>query len=172
MANIFEKLGLIETTPVDVEVEMDLDTFQEEPIETTNFTDELISPDDVFKNANYINEQNIYKIQEFKNALPQTMSNELMKESVLGVLKASNLDVDELIKDGEKRIDILNSNISSLILEREEYVNLLLKEIEKLTEEINKNKDDINNKNIYTDKQETILTDEINKINEIINFIK
>lgn len=174
MSNILEKLGLIEKEQNTYDNE-DLRITQEPneiTIETTNFNEQLVSTDEVFKNAGYVEENNIYKIKEFKNALPQTMSNDLMKESILGVLKASNLDVNKLIEDGKTRIDILNQNIIALNQECEEYVNILLKEIEKLTEEINRNKEDINNKNIYSEKQKMILEDEINKINEIINFIE
>jgi hypothetical protein len=173
--SLFEKLGLVESEPIqpvsyDIE-DISFDDTSEEKIETTDFNEELIYPDEIYKNAKYENENSIYKIQEFKEALPKTMSTEMMKQSVLGILKPTNLDVNDLIEDGNARINILNQNIAALNDEKNDYVSILSKEIAELQAKIEKNKVDINNKEVFSAKQLSVIEDEINKINNIINFI-
>ena len=177
---LFEKLGMVEeTNDIDVNVQdimeqefSNEDNCSNENVETQTFEETLILPEEIYNTAGYQNENSIFKIEEFKNALPKEMTQEMMKQSVIGVLNACNLTVEELLEDGEKRINILEQNIHSLNEETNEYINIIKNEIEELTKQIEKNKSDINNKNMFTDSQIKILTEEINKINEIINFIK
>ena len=174
---LFEKLGLVEETNninnniMEEEINEENNCF-DESVETQTFDETLILPEEIYNTAGYQNENSIFKIEEFKNALPKEMTQEMMKQSVIGVLNACNLTVEELLEDGKKRMNILEQNIKSLNEETNEYINIIKIEIKELTKQIEKNKSDINDKNIFTDSQIKILTEEINKINGIINFIK
>lgn len=175
--SIFEKLGLTEREiNIDnINIE-DIDISQkveiEDLVETSDFSDELIVPEQMYETANYINDSNIFKVKEFKDALPSNMSNDLMKQSVLGILKASNLSVEDLIQDGNKRIEIISANQQKLINDTNDYISNMENKIETLSKEIEDSKDLINNKKMYLEKQNQLLDEEQNNIKSIINFIK
>lgn len=175
--SIFEKLGLTEREiNIDnINIE-DIDISQkveiEDLVETSDFSDELIVPEQMYETANYINDSNIFKVKEFKDALPSNMSNDLMKQSVLGILKASNLSVEDLIQDGNKRIEIISANQQKLINDTNDYISNMESKIETLSKEIEDSKNLINNKKMYLEKQNQLLDEEQNNIKSIINFIK
>lgn len=175
--SIFEKLGLTEREiNIDnINIE-DIDISQkveiEDLVETSDFSDELIVPEQMYETANYINDSNIFKVKEFKDALPSNMSNDLMKQSVLGILKASNLSVEDLIRDGNKRLEIISANQQKLINDTNDYISNMENKIETLYKEIEDSKDLINNKKMYLEKQNQLLDEEQNNIKSIINFIK
>lgn len=175
--SIFEKLGLTEREiNIDnINIE-DIDISQkveiEDLVETSDFSDELIVPEQMYETANYINDSNIFKVKEFKDALPSNMSNDLMKQSVLGILKASNLSVEDLIRDGNKRLEIISANQQKLINDTNDYISNMENKIETLSKEIEDSKDLINNKKMYLEKQNQLLDEEQNNIKSIINFIK
>lgn len=175
--SIFEKLGLTEREiNIDnINIE-DIDISQkveiEDLVENSDFSDELIVPEQMYETANYINDSNIFKVKEFKDALPSNMSNDLMKQSVLGILKASNLSVEDLIRDGNKRLEIISANQQKLINDTNDYISNMENKIETLSKEIEDSKDLINNKKMYLEKQNQLLDEEQNNIKSIINFIK
>ena len=175
--SIFEKLGFIENVEsIESNIDIPLKNYDDknenlELEKVIDFGGDLILPEEIYNESNYHNDNNIFKIQQYKDAFPNSMSNEMKKQSILGALNVNNLNVEDLIEDGNKRIAIIEQNIQSLKNETDEYINILNNEIEELLKQVDNNKNDIDNKKVYMSKQYEILENEINTIKEIIKFI-
>lgn len=50
----------------------------------------------------------IFMLQNLINALPQNLPQDVVKQSVMGIIDASNINLKELLSDGKKRLEILD----------------------------------------------------------------
>ena len=73
-------------------------------------------------------------LQNLINALPQDLPKDVIKQSVINIINASNIDLNELISDGEQRQSVLvkvmdgyNSEINNRIEEYKEEITKLSK---------------------------------------------
>jgi hypothetical protein len=113
----------------------------------------------------------VFMLENFINALPDSLPAEVRKKSVISIVTSSNTNLNELIGDGVKRLDILKQFSS-------DYYNSTINTIEEHKQKIAELRNQINN---YEDKiqfNETLLKEQSNmimyeadKILSIINFI-
>ena len=48
----------------------------------------------------------VFMLQNLINALPQDLPKDVIKQSVINIINASNIDLNELISDGEQRQEV------------------------------------------------------------------
>lgn len=115
--------------------------------------------------------KSVYKVEEIKSVLPNALPTNAKKESVLGMMKVSNLTVSDVQIDTENRKNILNSVLENFTKDTQELTLENENEIKELEKRINDLKESINVRNVEQEQQEKIIKDELNKIDSIVEFI-
>ena len=154
--------------PINEEVYVEENT-QELEVNISNVT----SIEDIYKSVNMEDlSKSIYKVEEIKGVLPNTLPMATKKESVLGMMQVSGVSIEEVFNDFNNRNSVLKSALESFSNETIQIVESNSKQIYLLEEEINKLKENINSRKLEQEQQEKIINDEIEKINSIAEFIK
>lgn len=139
-----------------------------EPIETV----EAITTEQIYERAELADKsRSIFKIEEFGAKFPKTLTQEVRKQSVLGVLEVAGFTLEELIKDAEKRTEALQDVLLKVITGAEQEISeneIKIKEAEALIETL---KEENLNRLSLIEKQTELVTIEKNKIATILNFI-
>jgi len=118
----------------------------------------------------YSNINTVFMLQNLINALPQDLPKEVIKQSVIKIINASNIDLNELIFDGEQRQEILFKVIDKYSNQTNKYVDEYKEEITKLSKLISNYQEQIQIKETMLEEQMHIINYEANKINGIIDF--
>ena len=128
--------------------------------------------DDIYTQNNlYDKSQSIFKVEELINSLPKEMVTETKRASVLSILGSFGLTVTEVVDDGEKRIEVLdsvkdkiNTESSNSISEKEEKIEEFKKAIADLEAEISNEMSNVkvSNEAISTEKS---------RIKELVKFV-
>lgn len=117
-------------------------------------------------------ESSIFKIDEIRNVLPNDLTKEAKKESVLGMMKVTGLSLETILLDADKRKKIISVVGDTFAAETKDIIEESNAEIAELEERINNLKAIITERKKAQEQQEEILVQEINRIDEIVNFIK
>jgi vacuolar-type H+-ATPase subunit I/STV1 len=176
--NIFEKLGLVEYEESEVpettdsfDQSMELDGAVVSSIEGLDM-DEILSVDSIYDKCGLADKsKSIFKVDEFKNALPNDIPNESKRKSVVGVITVSGLSLDILISDAETRISALRMTLDSFSTETINMVSENDAEIVELESKINELKQKNNDRKKAQEVQEMLITEEVKKIEDIVRFI-
>ena len=114
--------------------ELPEETAVTEPIDTV----EAITADQIYERANLADKsRSIFKIEEFAAKFPKTLTQEVRKQSVLGVLEVAGFTLDELLTDATTRIDTLSDILVKVIAGAEQEIQsneTQIKEAEALIE--------------------------------------
>lgn len=189
--NIFEKLGLVE--PVEEEAvdfselddfvpaEEDLVTEEAQNIEEkldvlieSYERDKLMTVEDVYRKAslNKHVRDTVFMVDVLMKALPENLPSDIKRESVANIMKASEMKVEDLLNDAYQRIDALNSVLEQTV-QVTEQVNAknegTIRELEKRIDDLRK---DIQNRLKFQENQNSALEYEIQKVINIVEFIK
>jgi hypothetical protein len=113
----------------------------------------------------------IFIVEGFVKALPENLSPNLKKRSVLNILKVSNINVDELVADGLSRIDNINSFLKTFKAETARIVKTKEAEIAELEDQIKQKKRELSERNRLQEKQENVIEYETHKIQSSLDFI-
>ncbi len=112
----------------------------------------------------------IFMLGNFINALPENLPYAVRKSSVMNIINASNININILMADGERRLKALNefandynNAINNVIYKHKE-------EIKKLKQMINYYEEEIMTKQKMLEEQNNIIKYEIQRINNIMNF--
>ncbi|MFT8314260.1 MAG: hypothetical protein ABF633_08360 [Clostridium sp.] len=116
------------------------------------------------------NVDTIFMLGNFINALPENLPHEVRKKSIISIINSSNMDLNKLISDGEKRLNILKQfskeNYDSTTIVIEDYKN----QIAKLSKLISNYEEQIQVSENLLKEQNNIIKYETEKIDNIINF--
>lgn len=172
VSNIFE----IKTSESDGKIKISESVIKE--------THSLVASDIEYENKMPLNEiyslyklkdssiNTVFMLQNLINALPQDLPKDVIKQSVINIINASNIDLNELISDGEERQSVLlkvmdgyNSQINKRIDEYKE-------EIAKLSKLISNCQEEIKTKENMLEEQTHIIKYETQKIDSIIDFFR
>lgn len=116
--------------------------------------------------------KSIFKVEELLGSLPKEMPNETKKTTVLAILKSFGLTVDEVVKDGIQRIEIINGSLAKIKLDNESVINQNKTDIEAKKIEIQElEKDNANREGIVKDTEDKIEL-EAKRIESLIKFIE
>jgi hypothetical protein len=185
----FEKIGLVKSLDEGGEIEANLNTnvninevenqlIETQPIYEKDEITNVISVDDIYKKANETEENklndlntSIFKIEEFKNALPKELPTVDKKNSILGILNVSKIELNDLLKDGDKRVNILQNFLNQYGTIMKDEISVNEQKIMELENQIKELQVQIINNKTYIEKETELITNEVNKINDIKKFI-
>jgi hypothetical protein len=168
-----QKMGLVEEVPTDkfvVSIEYDeVEDLADAELDVVN-TDTLIS--DIYAQNNLADKsRSIFKVEELIESLPNEMTTETKRNSVLAILESFNLTATDMVAEGEERARVLSSikaqidaESEAAVTEKEAEIEELKKSIESLTIEIAEEKE----KRRVSDETITI---EVNKVETLVKFI-
>jgi hypothetical protein len=114
----------------------------------------------------------VYLIENFMKALPNNLPTDIKRQSIINLISASQLDIICLLKDGNRRLDVLNNYIDDFSGNVAETIVSNEKQIRKLNERIAYHNRIIEDKQRMRDAQKAEVEFEIQKISNIIDFIE
>jgi predicted phage tail protein len=114
----------------------------------------------------------VYLIENFMKALPNNLPADIKRQSIINLISASQLDITSLLKDGSRRLDVLNNYINDFSNNVAETIISNEKQIRKLNERIAYHNRIIEDKQNMRDAQKSEVAFEIQKIANIIDFIE
>ena len=199
--NIFEKLGLIEAveeegtdldeSSVSSEKEDFLENFSDEDRENSSKNpkeiedklevligayekNKLLTVEEIYRNSRLETDtkKTIFMADVFLKALPENLPVDVKKESLLNIMKVSNILPDTLLTDASQRIDSLNTVLENTVQSTQTIVQgnqASIKELEKRISELNKI---IEERRKFEEDQNTLIEYEIQKIISIVDYIK
>lgn len=134
----------------------------------------FLSIDEIYKNANLQNDtkKTIFMADVYLKALPENLPADIKRESVLNIMEATNISVDELLTDAYKRIDSLNT----VVEENNKTTNTIISKnkstIKDLEGRIKELKTLLEERKRFEQDQNTTIEFEVQKIINIVDFIK
>lgn len=114
----------------------------------------------------------VYLIENFMKALPDNLPSDIKRQSIINLISASQLDIICLLKDGNKRLDVLNNYIDDFSNNVAETIVSNEKQIRKLNERIAYHNRIIEEKQRMREAQKAEVEFEIQKIANIVDFIE
>jgi hypothetical protein len=132
----------------------------------------IITINEIYEQSN-LNDlsKSIFRVKSFSEALPDTLTTEAKRQSVLGILAASDLNVEELKEDAYLRIEAINSVMEQFSNSTDNIIEDGNEEIKRLQEQIESIKEKINSRQLLQENQMKLVNDEINKIKNIVEFL-
>ncbi|WP_106023991.1 hypothetical protein [Clostridium thermopalmarium] len=82
------------------------------------------------------------------------------------------MDIEDLIQDGKKRLDVLNSYTIEIEKETEQIIKEYENKIQELYKKIDEYKKIISERGIFQEEQKAYIDYETQKIENIIKFVK
>ena len=117
-------------------------------------------------------ERSIYKVEEIRNILPDSLTKEAKKVSVVGMLSVSKITVEEVCLDADKRTELLLNTLEQFTQETVAIRQQAQLEIDELEAQVEAKKAEITARNLEQEKQSEIITTELEAIRTIHEFIK
>ena len=160
---------------------------KEEPISTPNeISDKLdliigayeknkmLTIDEIYRNAQLDSEvkKTIFMTDVYLKAIPENLPLDIKRETVLNIMKVSNIGLDDLLSDAYKRIDSLNTVLEETVATTQEVFDrndATIRELEKRIEDL---KDVNKNRKKFQEDQNTMIEYEIQKIINLVEFVK
>ncbi len=134
----------------------------------------MLSIDDIYKKALLQKEvkSSIFMVERLSKAMPENLPMDIKKESVLNVMKASDIEVESMLEDAYLRIDALNrvqEGVAKSTAELKRKNEQSIADLEARIIELKRNTQD---REIFQDKQNTVIEYEMQRIINILDFIK
>ena len=114
----------------------------------------------------------VYLIENFIKALPNNLPADIKRQSIINLISASQLDIICLLKDGNKRLEVLNKYFEDFSGNVAETIAANEKQIRKLNERIAYHNRIIEERQKIRDAQKAEIEFEIQKISNIIDFVE
>lgn len=115
-------------------------------------------------------ENSIYAVQSFIDTLPSEMTTAKKQSSVFGILKVTGKSVDNLIRDGASRINLLAAAKETIFNERDEIINGAKADIEELKKAIEQREAMIQEAENIKESVAKSVNDETSVIEELLKF--
>lgn len=115
--------------------------------------------------------ETVFMIELYNKTLPANLPIDVKRESVLNIVKASSIQIEELLADAYQRIDVLNEVLEDIALKSDELDKENRDEIEALEEKIQELKTRIQKRASYKQSQNAMIGYEIQRIVNIVEFI-
>lgn len=182
--SIFERLGMIEKIEENTDQEVKTDSpdneksqevlvSEEKPNDAPNIN-KLMSIQEVYRKSGLVNNgiNTIFIVDSFAKALPDNLPTAVKRQSVLNLISTSGMDVNDVLKDGKKRLMELGAFAQIFTEKTDEAITKNDNEIKKLTQKINEHKKCINDRKKLKQEQVSVIEYETQKIRNIIQFIE
>lgn len=134
--------------------------------------DKPLKVEEIYKMYDINNKNDVFLIDSYLKALPESLPTDIKRQCVLNIIKVSEMNIEDLLKDGENRLKVLNSYTEKTTMETEKIVKGYEAKIQELYDKINEYKNIISERNNFQEEQKAYIDYEIQKINRIIDFIK
>lgn len=113
------------------------------PAEEGNVEPEFLGVDEIYNrlHLNHDKRETIFIVNEFLNALPDSLPTDVKRKSIMDIIMASGIDIKNLIDDASKRLDELNTVLENQLNKTEEIIannNKIISELENQITEIRK----------------------------------
>lgn len=133
----------------------------------------LMTAESIYKENGLEDEiKSIFKVEEIKGVLPANLPTEAKKASVVGMMGVSELTVETVLEDAQKRILVLEGALQNFTSETIRVVEESEEQILELEEKINSLRGTITSRKKSQEDQATIINKETEKIKSIVDFIK
>ncbi len=134
----------------------------------------LLSIDDIYRNARLtLNaKKSIFMVDILTKTLPENLPSDIKRETVLSLMKVSELDKDSLLNDAYERIDSLNTVLEETVDTTENIIkknSMTISELEKRIAELDSINDE---RHEFQKDQNTLVEYEIQKVINLVNFVK
>ncbi len=116
--------------------------------------------------------ETVFMIELYGRTLPENLPIDVKRESVLSIIRASSIQIDELLSDAYQRIDVLNEVLEDVAQKAEELDSQNKSEIQLLEEKIQDLKNRIDKRSHYRQSQNAMIGYEIQRIVNIVEFIE
>lgn len=130
--SLLEKLGIIEYDEVKQPADVISDSIPDEEVITENVSAANVVFDVYEANGIADLSRSIYKAKEFIDAMPKEMPVQSKKTSVLSIIQATGMTVEDLEADAENRKTMLCAAKDSIMVEKDEVIANAESDIEKL----------------------------------------
>lgn len=180
LKNIKDKLIEDDSLSVDVTDELDIirKEYLEGDIPTFNNIEEsnvdmntLTLIADIYEQLKLDENKSIFKVEELKSTLPNNLSTETKKATVLGMFPIIGLNLDQILMDASERTNALLSTKTNCMQECDSKIKedqITIAELETRIEEL---KVSIQEQEKLKEDNIKIIDEEINRINAIKSFI-
>lgn len=144
----------------------------EDPVATVK-KKKLLKIEEIYKNYDVFSDgiNSLSIVESFQKALPDYLPTDVKRESILNIIASSNVRLDSLVKDGNDKLNCLKDFSKSFNDESSEVILNFEYEINKLNEKIKNFKTAIDNMKKLQSEQDFTVKYEIDKINNILQFI-
>ncbi|WP_446899395.1 hypothetical protein ACSVC9_05765 [Clostridium sp. LBM24168] len=112
----------------------------------------------------------IFMLGNFINALPESLPHKVKRESIITIIDSSEIDLDKLISDGKKRLNILKKFSKEHYDSVKDVIQNYKDEIEKLTKLVDDYREQIQINENLLNEQDNMIDYETKRINNIISF--
>lgn len=134
----------------------------------------MLTIDEIYRNAHLDSEvkKTIFMTDVYLKAIPENLPLDIKRETVLNIMKVSNIGLDDLLSDAYKRIDSLNTVLEETVATTQEVFDrndATIRELEKRIEDL---KDVNKNRKKFQEDQNTMIEYEIQKIINLVEFVK
>jgi hypothetical protein len=134
----------------------------------------LMTIDEIYRNSHLESEvkKTIFMTDVYLKAIPENLPLDIKRETVLNIMNVSNISLDDLLNDAYKRIDSLNTVLEETVSTTQEVFNrndATIRELEKRIEDI---KEINKNRKKFQEDQNTMIEYEIQKIINLVEFVK
>lgn len=116
------------------------------------------------------NVNTIFMLGEFINALPESLPIEVRKKSIISIINSSNMNLDNLLADGKKRLDALDKFSGEYHVSTTNTMEGYKEKIAELRKLISTYEEQIGINETLLKEQSNIVKYESDKINNIIEF--
>lgn len=135
MANIFEKMGLIQREEPDIPVvpaPVVLETSEPLPEVDTTKLDQQNLISSIYTNSGINEDNSIFKIKAYMDVLPPEMTTAKKQASIAGILVLNKINVADIISDGLQRTRLLNAAEANIKAGNDALITEAEEDIEKL----------------------------------------
>lgn len=115
--------------------------------------------------------RSVFKIEELRSTLPDTLPKDAQRESVKKMLNAFGLDRNEMVKNGELRIEVLTNELERYMQERSDEISDMETQIDEAKILIQKLEAEIQETREVTKAIDLAVEDQVNRIEELCKFI-
>jgi len=113
----------------------------------------------------------IFIVDAFSKSLPDNLSKNIKRQSVLNIIDASKIDLNGLVNDGLERIDNINAYLKEFTQHTDSILSQKEAQVEELEEQIKLLKKEIKERNRLQEKQENAIELESHKIRTTLEFV-
>jgi hypothetical protein len=134
----------------------------------------FLSIEDIYRSANLDTDikKTIFMADVYMKALPANLPIDVKRESVMNIMGATSISVEDILKDAYKRIDSLNKVLEDTVTTTEKINKKNNDTIKELENRIRDLKKMIEDRKKFELEQNTTIEYEIQRVINLVEFIK